>query len=701
MKQLKKCKFIWNKLFFTFRGRILGTFLILSICPLILIFFFSIQSSGKALSISGNQINKMLLDYVTFLHKENLTKQSEIINEQFDSLKKEIHILQTAAEDIFSWPIPQNHYKLSLKEENEGYYWEEINGDVSNAGMSANLEPTLEIQSNLIKSKLLENGFKQIYHQETSITRVFYLGTKSYWRVFPKINVPEHVETGQFLPNTDFTTWPIYSATANSSRNEEIWTSPLLDLATTKMFSLSVPIYDNNGVFKGIIGLDISTEKFLKHFLNFHFKEPSAYAILISSDNHIIAKQKKAQKDLPYLTSSVIQKIYNRKQPFVLNLNSSEKIILVSTISETNWKIVYIVPKNEIINPVKTSIDKQLNNYIQTFSIQSIFLLVTIIFAMTALSFMIWKHHTKPFQEILHGIHSISSKNFQVKINDQRLEEFQFFVQSFNEMAKKINDLITKYQLLNVHLEEKVSNRTILLRKSNEMLQLTNEKLVTMEQTRKEMFANIAHDLKTPITLILGYIEAINDKMIKTSQHEEYLHRIHKHLLSINNLVKGIYELNNVEMGEQVFHFQKANLKDILLHITDLFDQDINFHLYMEEKIPYINMDQKYMERAIFNLIENSIKYSNNYTQVDINVKSQISHVVISIKDYGWVIPHEDLPYIFDRFYRVDRARNSAKAGNGLGLSIVKEIIGAHRGSIKVQSELEKGTEFVIILPIN
>ncbi|MEH7306540.1 sensor histidine kinase [Neobacillus drentensis] len=676
----------------------LGTFLILSICPLIFIFFFAIYSSEKALSISGNRINNILLDYVIFLHRENLTKQTEIINEKISSIKKQVHVVQAEAEDVFSNPIPPNDYQLTLQKEKEGYYWEDIKGDVSNVGMSSPLELTKDIKNKLLKSKLLEKEFIQIYHQEKSISRIYYIGTQSYWRIYPKENVKESREKGRYKPYYDFTTWAFYSLAASSKRNHEVWTKPSNEV--DNMFTLSMPIFDNKSDFTGVIGVDISVTQFLDKFLNFRFKEPSAYAVLISSDHEIIARQEKAQKDLRYFTTSLIQKLYDGDQPFLMKINHNEKIFLVSNVKETNGKIVYVIPKKEIISSVKTSIENQLGTYIRTFTIQFICLLITIIFILVAITLMIWKHYSKPFNEVLQGISSISSEKFQVRIKDQRLEEFQLFTHSFNLMAKKIDDLITNYKLLNLYLEEKVSDRTTKLYIANETLKQTNDKLITMEKTRREMFANIAHDLKTPITVVLGYIEAINDKMINSEQVDEYLHRIHKHLHSINNLVKGLYELNHVEMSEQVFHYQIVHANDFFMHIEDLLKHDPNIHVFAEEKLPSLKIDLKYLERAILNLVENSIKYSNSNTPIVINVSSNRTHIAVSVRDYGWGIPQKDLPHIFERFYRVDRARNSFKAGNGLGLSIVNEIVHAHGGSIKLKSELEKGTVFIMKLPI-
>ncbi|WP_142350409.1 hypothetical protein [Bacillus sp. AFS029533] len=112
----------------------LVTFLLITITPIIIIFYFAMNSSEKTLSNTGDKIENILLNYSIFLHQENLVKQADIINEQLNSIKNQVQIIQTVADDLFSNPIIQKDYKLSLTKENEGYYWEQINGDYSNAG---------------------------------------------------------------------------------------------------------------------------------------------------------------------------------------------------------------------------------------------------------------------------------------------------------------------------------------------------------------------------------------------------------------------------------------------------------------------------------------------------------------------------------------------------------------------------------------
>lgn len=700
MKRYKNPINLLKKILSTFRGRMLITFLLIAITPIIIIFYFAMNSSEKTLSNTGNKIENILLNYSIFLHQENLVKQADIINEQLNSIKKQAQIIQTVANDLFSNPIIQKNYKLSLTKEKEGYYWEQIKGDYSNSGVSANIYLSNDVINNLNVSKSLEGVFRRFLNQDSRVASIYYIGPQSYWRAYPNANVKSEVTNKYFNPKIDITKLPFYPS-KNSTLKDAIWTRPLIDLThRKKVFSLSLPIYKNNNEFAGALVTDITISQVVNHFLNFHFKEPTAYAILIDSNYDLIATQKKAQNDLKYLTNDLKQKLYNSEKPMFMNINKEEKIVLVSTVKETNWKIAYVIPKNEIISHVRYVMESQLQNYIKSFSLQFIGLACLVISLLVIVTIAIWKHFTKPILELLNGISSISDEKFQVKIKDQSLEEFQLLSQSFNLMAGKMNDLILRYQNLNEQLEEKVLERTKQLSIVNCTLQETNEKLKSMEHSRKIMFGNIAHDIKTPLTIVLGYIDAIGDRMIETENIDEYLTRIQKHLHSIDQLVKSVSELNNVELNEEIYHFDMVNSNEYFMKVSDVFLHEQSIQFIIADDLPFIFMDHKYIERAILNLVENAKKYSNQNSPIEINVYEDKDYVVVSVRDYGWGISEEYLPLIFDRFYRVDHARNSSIQGNGIGLAIVKEIVNAHGGFMKVKSKLNEGSEFMIYLPV-
>ncbi|RDE25774.1 hypothetical protein DV712_02240 [Parageobacillus thermoglucosidasius] len=691
---------IYQKIFSTFRGRMLITLFFLSISPLLLILYFAITGSKHMLYTTRQQIEKAMLHYITYLHQENLDKQAARINEQLNSLEKQIRMISTTASFLLTEPSGYSHYELKLTKEKEGYYWEEIEGDVSNVGVSAINKLTPEIRQRLILSKALEPVFKKVVQQNAHVAAIYYISPQSYWRIYPKMNVRQEINNGYLSPNIDLTKKDFFSLAAHSPNNEPVWTDTYVDLTHRKeMFSLSTPIRDRNGNFIGIIGIDITISQAVEHLLKFKFQEPSAYAVLISKNHRFIAYQPKAKDDLSFL-SSHLQTIIGAQKPISWNINDKDKIILCSIIPNTNWSLISVIPKEEIIDSIKQITLQKLTDYKKSFSFQFISLLCFVAIILIISSIAIWKHFTNPIKELLEGISSVSAGNFRTKMAKPSLHEFKVLHSSFNNMAKKLDDLISNYEALHLQLEEKVAERTAQLTKVNESLKQTNERLKQLEQTRREIFENIAHDLKTPITLVLGYIEAIQDGIAGKEKNEEYLKRIEKHLHSINHLVKGIYELNHIEAQTNVFQFEQIDANSFFAYIQDVYKNYPNIHISIQNDLPFVKMDTKYMERAMFNLIDNALKYSDAHSPVEILVKNTEQSIVIVIRDFGWGIPEKDLPYIFDRFYRVDKARNSHKPGNGLGLTIVKEIVHAHGGKIDVVSKLGEGTTFTIYLPI-
>lgn len=700
MKTSKKLFQMFQKGSKTFRGRMLFIFLLFSIGPLMFIVYMVMHNIDDLLETTKKRTEGALLNNNVYLYQEHVRKQARIINEQLDSISAQLHSAQALAEDVFNHSIIVDGYDLRLAKGKEGYYWENVNGDVSNSGVSAATKMTPVIESRLMESKILENTFKTIVKQDPNIAAIYFIGAESYWRIYPKLDVKQEVDQGYLKPDIDFTKQPFFYSTAQSHKQRATWTDTYLDLTHRKeIFSLSLPVHKSNGEFIGIIGADITLSQVLDYLLGFKFKEKGAYAVLIDSNQQFISYQPKAKNDLPFLDRHIRGQM-SKQHKFTVNINKEEKIILTSEIENTGWQLAYVIPKKDVSHPINAILAEQMNTYRQSFVLEFISLILVLTIIFTLISFISWKKFTKPLSEILKGIRGISKNNLNIKIGKQSLTEFQVLSEAFNQMAERINELVQSYQDLNAKLEEKVQDRTAQLEQINLSLKEANDKLSKMEKARKTMFANIAHDLKTPITLVLGYIEAIQHDVIQEEDFDEYLNRIQKHLYSINHLVKEVYELNNVEMGQSIFKFEETNIESFFQNIEDSYKKQEHIDIIIDSPLPTLHIDKRYMERAIFNLIDNALKYSEPDTSVTIRVNKKKNHLHIVISDCGWGISPEDLPYIFDRFYRVDKARNSDKPGNGLGLAIVREIIHAHHGEIKADSQLGQGTKFTITIPI-
>ena len=224
------------------------------------------------------------------------------------------------------------------------------------------------------------------------------------------------------------------------------------------------------------------------------------------------------------------------------------------------------------------------------------------------------------------------------------------------------------------------------------------------ENLQKEFFSNVSHELKTPISAIKGCSEILLNGGLKDQAIcEEFLTIIQNENLRIERLVKDLLLINRYEHDQIKHQTQRLEVNYLLNDciqnvqtIANLKHQTIDF---VEEKKYWVEGDYTKLQHCFLNLLTNAIHYSPDETQIQIKVSEKSTFIEISVIDHGIGIPPEDLPHIFERFYRVDKARSRHTGGTGLGLSIVASIIEAHHGAIQVQSELNTRSCFTVQLP--
>jgi two-component system, OmpR family, phosphate regulon sensor histidine kinase PhoR len=228
--------------------------------------------------------------------------------------------------------------------------------------------------------------------------------------------------------------------------------------------------------------------------------------------------------------------------------------------------------------------------------------------------------------------------------------------------------------------------------------------LKKLEQMRKDFVANVSHELKTPITSIKGFSETLLDGAMKDdSTLEAFLTIILNESDRLQMLIEDLLDLSRIE--QQGFHLNIEEF-DIVILISEIItllkgkaaEKDILLHISPISTPLYIKGDYSRLKQVFINLLSNAITYTPLGGYVEIGVKENEDKVYIQIKDTGIGIEKEEIPRIFERFYRVDKARSRNSGGTGLGLAIVKHIVEAHKGSISVTSVKEKGTTFTISL---
>lgn len=227
--------------------------------------------------------------------------------------------------------------------------------------------------------------------------------------------------------------------------------------------------------------------------------------------------------------------------------------------------------------------------------------------------------------------------------------------------------------------------------------------LDALKESRNEFLASVSHELRTPLTYIKGYANLLNRPGLSDSEKEQYVTIINEEVDELTSLIKDLFELAKVD--ENNFTIEKESLafsdwlKDLLLRIRPMIEEaNMSLISEIEENIE-AEIDPDRMAQVLQNIIHNAIKHSDDNRMITIQAKSVGEIIQIDVMDEGVGIASRDLPYVFDRLYRVEKSRSRESGGAGLGLAIAKEIVQAHGGKIDMTSEENVGTSVHITIP--
>ncbi len=227
---------------------------------------------------------------------------------------------------------------------------------------------------------------------------------------------------------------------------------------------------------------------------------------------------------------------------------------------------------------------------------------------------------------------------------------------------------------------------------------------IKLDNMRKEFVANVSHELKTPLTSIKGYSETILNGGLSEEESQRFIKVINNEANRMDRLVADLLQLSRFDYQKNKFNAVKFNLDDLAKDVSEKMQyvasqKGHTLSCVVNMVPPPIYADKDAIEQVIINIVTNSIKYTPDGGEITIYVGSLNGKAYIKVVDNGIGIPEKDLKRIFERFYRVDKARSREMGGTGLGLSIVKEIIDKNKGTIEIKSEVGTGTEVIITLP--
>jgi signal transduction histidine kinase len=223
------------------------------------------------------------------------------------------------------------------------------------------------------------------------------------------------------------------------------------------------------------------------------------------------------------------------------------------------------------------------------------------------------------------------------------------------------------------------------------------------EQLRQNMVADVAHELRTPLSNLRGYLEAIRDGVMKPDAST--IRSLEEEATLLSRLVDDLQELSLAEAGELKLDCQVEDIAELIKQTVtavraQAMAKGVSVSIDLPDKLPTANIDSHRISQVLRNLLENAVVHTSQGDTITVTSWQQDNLVKVSVADTGEGIPAEELPNIFERFYRVDKSRTRATGGTGLGLTIAKRLVEAHGGKIEVESELRQGSTFTFALPI-
>ena len=227
------------------------------------------------------------------------------------------------------------------------------------------------------------------------------------------------------------------------------------------------------------------------------------------------------------------------------------------------------------------------------------------------------------------------------------------------------------------------------------------------ERTKNELITNVAHDLRTPLTSIIGYLELLSNKSspLPSDMQGKYLDIAYSKSKRLEKLIEDLFGFTKLNYGKISMHVSKVDIIKLLGQLLEesypnFSNKNLSYELQSNVPAKVIMADGNLLARLFDNLINNAIKYGAEGKRVLVKVYAMAETVQVSVTNYGYVIPEEELPLIFEKFYRVEHSRSVNTGGTGLGLAIVKNIVDMHGGSISVASDMN-GTVFTVKLRVN
>ena len=321
-----------------------------------------------------------------------------------------------------------------------------------------------------------------------------------------------------------------------------------------------------------------------------------------------------------------------------------------------------VVAYSFCIQPLKLGVNSYVLDILKMFLFASLFALVLCFVAVYLMTYSI----TKPFRQMSYATKRYSVGDFSPRVDVKGRDELASLCSEFNSMASA---------------------------------------LAALEGTRRSFVANISHELKTPMTTIGGYIDAILDGTIPKEQESHYLEIVSDEVKRLSRLVVAMLNMSKIEAGEIQIHRSTFDITELIFSTMLSFEQAIENKKIEIKGLDLLNptvvsADRDMLHQVIYNLVDNAVKFTPLNGEISVKLNSDGKDVSVAIRNSGAGVSEEEISKIFERFYKVDKSRSYDVKGAGLGLYIVKTIVEMHNGTISANSVEGQYTEFIFTIPI-
>lgn len=673
------------------------------------------DTTAQTISAVENSIQQDLLR----VQEVELQNRASLINDRLVAVASELDLIRAQAQLVYQEPerFPTGGgLPLLFRDSKTGAAWASLESGASlflsnrSAGASGGLERAGYLEPLMLK---LTN-----HHPEVSASYVLLRETAV--RMVPGVDFGRLVKAGLIPADMDASQYSFYFV-ADRERNPSrtvVWTDPYLDMTPRGwIVTATAPIDLADGQMHGVVAADVRITDIATRYLDLPFPWNDAFALMINRNGRLVSAAGPAREMLtpfvpddpsnptpnllltssPELRTLVAQMDSGEGGVDLLTLGERKWYVLHTPIPLAHWQLAYFIPARDLVLDAQREAEESLSNSRQRLLIGYIGGTLVIGVAMVTLVVWLSRLFTSPISQLTDAVLALQ-KGEPVAVTAGRDDELGTLTRAFNQMAQTLwakqaalADANAALSDWNRRLEQEVTQRT------HELRQLYDESRAG-DQARRNLMARVSHELRSPVTAIVGYVEALVDGIAQTeAERKAHLAIIAEKAEAMSRMIDDLFLLARLETGKLPMAFEHLPGTGVLATCLNQVRMDVEragrrLEGDLPDNLPDLKVDPQRISQVVDNLVRNAIRYSPPGGTIRVQARQEGDLVLVSVEDQGCGIAPGDLPHLFEEFYR--GGQQPGGGGAGLGLAIAGEIVAAHGGRIQVESRLGMGSRF-------